>query len=663
MARKIMLRTIGVAIIAVVLLPIALISQQPQSKTVITVDAAHPGAAISPKMFGIFFEDINFAADGGLYPERIKNRSFEFDQPLTGWHAILPISSKGTLDATKGELSVRTENPLNETNPHYLKMAAYEPGFGLWNTGFRGIGVENGAEYRFSAYVRTAGPTSIRATITDESGRELGTGALTGFDGQWKRYETIIRTNATAPRARFNLFLDEKGSVDLDMVSLFPVDTWNHRPNGLRKDLVQLLADMHPGFIRFPGGCIVEGRRLANRYRWKTTIGDISERKTIVNRWNDEFDTRPAPDYFQSFGLGFYEYFQLAEDIGANPLPILNCGMACQFNSSELAELSETKEYIQDALDLIEFANGPADSPWGKLRAEMGHPSPFHLTMIGVGNEQWGPHYLERYKLFAAELRAKHPEIKLVVSAGPGPFGDQFEYLWSNWRQLRADIVDEHYYMSPDWFLKNTARYDNYDRSGPKVFAGEYAAQTSGVAKTDNRNNWKTAISEAAFMTGLERNGDVVQMASYAPLLAHADAWQWTPDAIWFDNLRSYGTTDYYVQRIFASNVGTRLIPVTPHSEGGLYTSASLDEGTHELIVKAVNTTPDPRAAEIQLNGASATGKAKITTLASSDLNAENSLEAPKKVAPHDSTTAANAGMIPVRLAPYSVNVYRIPLR
>ena len=663
MARKIMFRTIGVAILAVIILPIVLISQSQQGKTVIRVDAAHPGAAISPKMFGIFFEDINFAADGGLYPERIKNRSFEFDQPLTGWHAILTISSKGTLDSTKGELDVRSANPLNETNPHYLKMAAYEPGFGLWNTGFRGIGVENGGEYRFSAYVRTAGPTSIRATISDDNGRELGSGSLTGFDREWKRYETTIRTNATEPHARFNLFLDEKGSVDLDMISLFPVDTWNHRANGLRKDLVQLLADMHPGFIRFPGGCIVEGRRLATRYRWKTTVGDIAKRQTIVNRWNDEFDTRPAPDYFQSFGLGFYEYFQLAEDIGASPLPILNCGMACQFNSSELAELSETKEYIQDALDIIDFANGPVETPWGKLRADMGHPSPFHLTMIGVGNEQWGPHYLERYKLFAAELKAKHPEIKLVVSAGPAPFGDQFEYLWSNWRQLGADIVDEHYYMSPDWFLKNTARYDNYDRSGPKVFAGEYAAQTSGIAKTDNRNNWKTAISEAAFMTGLERNGDVVQMASYAPLLAHADAWQWTPDAIWFDNLRSYGTTDYYVQQIFARNVGTRLIPITPPAQGGLYTSASLDETTHELIVKAINATLDTRATEIALKGATPAGKAKVTILASSDLNAENSLEAPKKVAPHDSSVAMNSGTISVRLAPYSVTVYRIPLR
>lgn len=650
------------ALVALALIPVFVAGEGNRPATVISLDAAHPGAAISPTLFGIFFEDINFGADGGLYPERIKNRSFEFDQPLAGWHAILPIGTKGDLDASKGELDIRTEDPLNATNPHYLRVRAYEPGFGLWNSGFRDIGVENGAEYRFSAYVRSSNVKSIRATITDATRHELGSGTLTGFDGQWKRYQTIIRTNATDQHAQFNLFLDEKGDVDLDMVSLFPVDTWGHRPNGLRKDLVQLLADMHPGFIRFPGGCIVEGRRLATRYQWKKTVGDIAVRQTIVNRWNDEFDHRPAPDYFQSFGLGFYEYFQLAEDIGASPLPILNCGMACQFNTSELAQLSDTNEYIQDALDLIEFANGSATSAWGKLRANMGHPSPFHLTMIGVGNEQWGPPYVERYKLFAAALKAKHPEISLVVAAGPSPAGSQFEYLWSNWRTLKADIVDEHYYMSPQWFLDNTGRYDRYDRSGPKVFAGEYAAQTSGVAKPDNRNNWGAAVAEAAFMTGLERNADVVRMASYAPLLAHIEAWQWTPDAIWFDNLRSYGTPNYYVQKVFANNLGTRIVPATPQAQDGLYTSASLDDRTHELIVKAINVNPNAREIQIALKGVSVSGTARVTTLEGADLQTENSFDHPANVAPEYSTAEVRSAKIPVRLEPYSVTIYRVPL-
>jgi alpha-N-arabinofuranosidase len=657
-----MRRIIRFAALCIALLPAWLFGQGSQDAAVISVDASHTGAAISSSMFGIFFEDINFGADGGLYPELVKNRSFEFQDPMTGWHEVLGISAKG-LDRPRGELGVHGEDPLNQTNPHYLRVRVYEPGYAFYNTGFRGMGIENGAEYRFSAYVRSAGPKAIRATITDESGHEIGSGRLEGFGEHWKRCETIIRMNATAQHARLNLMVDEKGSIDLDMVSLFPVDTWKNRPNGLRKDLVQLLYDMHPGFLRFPGGCIVEGRLLATRYRWKNTVGDIAQRQTIVNRWNNEFDQRPAPDYFQSFGLGFYEYFQLAEDIGAKPLPILNCGMACQFNSSETAALDQLDEYVQDALDLIEFANGPVTSPWGKLRVEMGHPEPFHLTMIGVGNEQWGPRYVERYKVFAAVLKSKHPEIELVVAAGPVPSGEPFDSLWSTWRELHADIVDEHYYMSPEWFLANTGRYDHYDRSGPKVFAGEYAAQSVRSTSSENRNNWKTAISEAAFMTGLERNGDVAQMASYAPLLAHVDAWQWKPDAIWFDNLHSFGTTDYYVQKIFANNVGTRIVPVTPEAVDGLYTSATLDESAHELIVKVINYLPAARPAEIRLTGINPSGTVRVTTLASADLNAENSFDHPTAVSPESSTLQVTSGSIQVQLRPYSVTVYRIPAR
>jgi alpha-N-arabinofuranosidase len=649
---------------------LALLASALHAQTIITVDASHPGASIPSTMFGIFFEDINFGADGGLYPELIKNRSFEFDEPLTGWKVILPYTQTGGIGLSPGEINVRTESPLNANNPHYLRATALAPGYGFYNSGFRGIGVQEGAEYRFSAWVRTTGPKSIRTTITDGAagaigaGRVIGTGTLTGFDGTWKRYETVIRATATSTHAQFNIFLDQKGSVDLDMVSLFPVDTWKQRPNGLRKDLVQLLADMHPGFIRFPGGCIVEGRLLANRYRWKTTVGDITERKTIINRWNDEFDNRPTPDYFQSFGLGFYEYFQLAEDIGASPLPILNCGMACQFNSSETAKIEEIHEYIQDALDLIEFANGPVDTPWGKVRAQMGHATPFNLKMIGVGNEQWGPRYIDRYKLFNEAIKAAHPEIKLVVPAGPSPNGQQFDEMWAYWRNLHPDIVDEHYYMSAQWFLDNSNRYDNYDRNGPKIFAGEYAAQSTGApVNPKNRNNWQTALSEAAFMTGLERNADVVAMASYAPLFAHVDAWQWTPDAIWFDNLRSYGTTDYYVQKIFASNVGTRVVPSTPHNEAGLYTVASIDDRSQNLILTVVNVSADPRTTKIQLNGITPSGTAKVTTLGASDLAGENSLDHPTAVAPESSTLAVNSTTIPVQLRPNSVTVFRIPIK
>ena len=648
-------------VLLLALLTTGMIGRGQSTPVVIRVDAAHPGAPISPQMFGVFFEDINFAADGGLYPELVKNRSFEFSDPLTGWHEAMGFDERGIKNA-KGELDIRTEDALNASNPHYLRVRAYEPGYSFYNTGFRGMGIESGAEYRFSAYVRANSPQTIRASVVDEKGHEIASGRLEGFNGKWQRYETVIRASETSAHARLNLYVDQKGEVDLDMVSLFPVDTWNHRPNGLRRDLVQLLYDMHPGFIRFPGGCIVEGRQLLNRYRWKTTVGDLAQRKAIINRWNDEFDQKAAPDYFQSFGLGFYEYFQLAEDIGARPLPILNCGMACQFNSSETARMDELHEYVQDALDLIEFANGPVTSPWGKLRADMGHPAPFHLEMLGVGNEQWGPRYVERYKVFAAALREKHPEIKLVAAAGPSPSGDLFDSAWVNWRELRPDLVDEHYYMPPEWFLDNTHRYDKYDRSGPKVFAGEYAAQTAGQANSGNRNNWSGAIAEAAFMTGLERNGDVVQMASYAPLMANVDAWQWTPDAIWFDSLRSYGTPNYYVQQIYAANTGTRVVPSTPQAEGGLYTSATIDDRTHELIVRAINTTANAQPAEIRTNAPVASATAKVIIMQSSDLKAENSFEHPKAVAPVSSTAPVRSGSLTVQLAPYSVNVYRIPL-
>ena len=652
--------TAHILILAAMPLNIPCQSQNPA--VTIHVDAGHPGASISPQMFGIFFEDINFGADGGLYPELVKNRSFEFSEPLAGWHEVMGFSNKG-LDVPKGELDIRTEDPLNEHNPHYLRAHAVEPGYSWWNAGFRGIGINEGAEYRFSAYVRSHGPKALHLAVNDENHKTVITGKLEGFDDHWKKYETVIRASATADKAQLVLSLDEAGSLDLDMVSLYPVDTWKHRPNGLRKDLVQLLYDMHPGFLRFPGGCIVEGRRLATRYRWKRTVGDLADRETLVNRWNDEFDARRAPDYFQSFGLGFYEYFQLAEDIGARPLPILNCGMACQFNSSETAAIQDLHEYIQDAFDLIDFANGPVTRPWGKLRATMGHPAPFHLTMIGVGNEQWGPRYLERYKVFAAALKAKHPEIKLVVSAGPFPTGEPFDTMWSNWRQLHADIVDEHYYMSPEWFLSNTARYDHYDRSGPKVFAGEYAAQSVGSTSPANRNNWKTAISEAAFMTGLERNGDVVQMASYAPLLANINAWQWTPDAIWFDNLHSYGTPDYYVQSLFANNTGNRIVPSTPHSENGLYTSAVVDDRSHELILKVINYAATGKTGTIELSGTQASGTVKVSTLASADLGAENSFAHPQNVAPQPGIIEIKDGKISADIRPYSVTVFRVPIQ
>jgi alpha-N-arabinofuranosidase len=633
----------------------------------ITVQVDKPGAPIPKTLFGLFFEDINFGADGGLYPERVKNRSFEFPNPWMGWKQI----DRGE---TKGQLYVFDHGSINDTpNSHYLRInvATAGKGFGVTNEGFRGIGVEKGAEYTFSITARgvDGSPAALRVEVEDANGRLLGQTNVSGFTRDWKTYTASLRASETDAKAHLNLLLEGSGTLDVDLVSLYPKQTWQNRPNGLRYDLVKLLKEMKPGFLRFPGGCIVEGRYLDQRYQWKTTIGDPDDRRLIINRWNTEFNWRQTPDYYQSFGLGYYEYFLLSEDIGAEPLPIMNCGMACQFNSSELAPLEDLDHYIQDAIDLVEFANAPVTTAWGRKRAEMGHPAPFNLKMIGVGNEQWGPQYVERYEIFARALKQKYPNIALVTSAGPSPDGDRFEFLWGKMRELKADLVDEHYYMAPKWFRENSGRYDNYPRTGPKVFAGEYAAQSVAIASPDNRNNWECALSEAAFITGLDRNADVVQMSSYAPLFGHLEAWQWTPNMIWFDNLRSYGTPNYYVQKLFSTNRGTRILPVLLNGSatnglGELFTSASLDEGSSQVIVKVVNTAPSSKEVRINLAGAKTAGKnGKAFVLESSDLKAENSLDTPTKVAPVERPVTVSSSEFAYTLAPQSLTVLRIPVK
>jgi alpha-L-arabinofuranosidase len=650
-------------LIAVALLQTQLVFAQTRT---ITVQVDKPGAPIPKTLFGLFFEDINFGADGGLYPERVKNRSFEFPNPMMGWKQL----DRGD---PKGQLYVYDQGSVNDTpNSHYLriKTSAGNKGFGVVNEGFRGVGVEKGAEYRFSVRARKVdgSPAALRVEVEDGQ-KNLGKTEVSGFTNVWKTYTATLRSNDTAEKARVNLLLEGVGTVDIDLVSLYPKDTWLRRPNGLRSDLVKLLKEMKPGFLRFPGGCIVEGRTLDQRYQWKTTLGDLDERRLIINRWNTEFNWRPTPDYYQSFGLGYYEYFLLSEDIGAEPLPIMNCGMACQFNSSELAPLEDLDHYIQDAIDLIEFANAPVNTKWGRKRAEMGHPKPFNLKMIGVGNEQWGPQYVERYEAFAKALKQKYPNIQLVTSAGPSPDGERFDFLWAKMRELNADLIDEHYYMAPKWFRDNATRYDNYPRTGPKVFAGEYAAQSVGVASPDNRNTWECAMSEAAFITGLERNSDVVRMSSYAPLFGHVDAWQWTPNMIWFDNLRSYGTPNYYVQKMFSVNRGTRELPLlmdgsAKNGQQELYSSAALDEGTGELIVKVVNTGSAAQDVIFSLTGAKATGKTgRMFILQNDDLKAENSLDQPTKVSPVEGQISALGDGFAYRFLPHSFTVFRIPIR
>ncbi|MBC8096112.1 MAG: carbohydrate binding domain-containing protein, partial [Akkermansiaceae bacterium] len=390
----------------------------------LTVRADAPGAKINPAMWGIFFEDINLGADGGLYAELVKNRSFEFPDALMGW-------SRFARGGAQGSVSIRDQQPFDADNPHYLRLESDgAAAFGIANEGFRGIGVREGETYNFSAWIRAASNSpSLGVELVDPSGKVLAYSRLENFAGTWRRHTATLEPKATVAKARLNLVVEGSGALDFDMVSLFPENTWKNRPNGLRADMVQLLADMKPGFLRFPGGCIVEGSDLEKRYQWKTSIGPLEDRKLIINRWNYEFKHRLTPDYFQSFGLGFFEFFQLAEDIGAEPMPILNCGMACQFNTGQLVPLDQLDPYVQDALDLIEFANGPVTSTWGAKRAAMGHPEPFNLKMLGIGNEQWGPQYLERFPLFAKAIKAKHPGIQLISSAGPSPADDRFQFL------------------------------------------------------------------------------------------------------------------------------------------------------------------------------------------------------------------------------------------
>lgn len=638
-----------------------------QSSETLTVQAGNIISTVSPTMWGVFFEDINMGADGGIYAELVKNRSFEFYQPLMGWtvhHAPLK----------EGAVVVLNRQDKNVANPRFLrvtKQSASET-LGLVNEGFRGMGIKKGLRYDFSVMYRQSEPgLKLRLELISGGSSIIGNGVveLPETGDSWKKATVSFTANDSTMRGKLGIWFDGVGTVDLDMISLFPSDTWKGRPGGMRADMVQLLADMKPGFLRFPGGCIVEGHDLSVRYQWKKTIGAIEDRQLIVNRWNTEFAHRLTPDYYQTFGLGFFEYFQLAEDIGAAPLPILNCGMACQFNTGEVVPLDQLDPYIRDALDLIEFANGDTATEWGAVRAKMGHPQPFNLEMMGVGNENWGPQYIERLQLFRDAIKAKYPDFKLVCSAGTDPAGERFDFLDQSLRSMKADIIDEHYYRQPAWFLENAGRYDNYDRNSAKIFAGEYAAQSDRVVSIHNRNILKTAIAEAAFMTGLERNAGVVVMASYAPLFAHIDGWQWTPDLIWVNNLQAYGTPDYYVQQLFSLNKGTHVVPVLQagsvlKGQDSLYASAVLDKKEHALIVKVVNASGTKVQRKLNIEGARISpGRVEITTLTANSLQDMNSFDMPGRVAPKTTSVAIKGKQLDVTMEPNSFNLYRVSIK
>ena len=630
------------------------------------VNTKKVGAAVQPTMYGIFFEDINYAADGGLYGELVKNRSFEFPDALMGWKAF-------------GKFEVKNDGPF-ERCPHYVVLnysGHNDTATGLQNEGYFGIGIDKDEEYRFTVWAKTvSGDANVEVSLVDESTmeehQEFATAELKVSGNEWKKYELILKSPKTVQKANLRLLLKGKNGVALEHVSLFPKHTFKDRENGMRRDLAQALYDLHPGVFRFPGGCIVEGSSLDQRYQWKNSIGPVENRPLNGNRWLSTFNYRLFPDYYQSYGLGFYEYFLLSEDIGAEPLPVLNVGMACQFQNqndpSAHVAVKDLQPYIQDCLDLIEFANGDVNTTWGKKRAEMGHPAPFNLKFLAVGNEQWDDLYYERLRPFVKAIKAKYPNIKLIGTSGPDSEGEMFEKGWKAMKELKADLVDEHFYRDEHWFLSHGLRYEGYDRKGPKVFAGEYACHGKGK----KWNHFETSLYEAAFMTDLERNADVVDMATYAPLFAHVDGWQWRPDMIWYDNTRMFKSVSYYVQQMYACNKGTNVLPLTMNGKSvagqegqdGLFASAVVDKKKGEIIVKVANTSDKAQDVTLNLNGLKGSRSATATTLQSDNMDAENTLDNPNLIRPVETTATCeskkNMTVLNDKLPAKSFRMYKI---
>ncbi len=645
----------GLCVLSFLTAGFSLFGQSTESDYLIKMDVDKIGSTIQPTMYGVFFEDINFGADGGLYAELIKNRSFEFEYPFTGWTPF-------------GDVSIRSDKPCFDRNPHYARLINRKQltGTGLINEGFKGIGIKTNEKYDLSFYARTLKNETMKLKIEMVSDKNdiIESKEVSINSKSWNKYMITFAPMQTCSKSSIRITMLTTGVLDIEHISLFPQETFNNRSNGLRKDLAMALKDLKPGVFRFPGGCIVEGTDLSTRYQWKNTIGPVENRPININRWNYTFSHKKFPDYYQSYGLGFYEYFVLSEDIGAEPLPVLNCGLSCQYENNDPNQncpVDKLEPYIEDALDLIEFANGPITSTWGKIRADMGHPAPFNLKMIAIGNEQWGTLYTERLEPFVKAIRAKYPNIKIIGSSGPQAEGKDFDFLWPEMKRIGVDLVDEHYYRSPEWFLSNANRYDSYDRNGPKVFAGEYACHAP-----DKENSFLTALSEAAFMTGLERNADVVHLCTYAPLIAHKEAWQWRPDLIWFDNLSFVKTPNYYVQQLFGNNAGTHVLALTMNGKAvsgqqNLYATAASDATDNTLIIKIANTGIDQKKISFILEGLKAGVHAvTLTHLNSSDLNAKNSFETPDLITPKVVHSYIKDNKMDIALPPLSFTILRI---
>lgn len=638
------------------------------------------GVDINKGMIGLFFEDINYGADGGIYAEMLENPNFEFldsrgDKDayyqifdgLYGWRAE---KEEGA------ELAIRTDNPLSVVNPHYLSFTAVREQQGFVNKAFDGLYLKQGMTYRLDFYARSREYKGSVGFQVKLDGKVYADAVVsTPITDQWTEYTLTLEAKEEVRHGEFCVYLTDAGTVEFDFFSLIPEDTVL---GVFRKDLAELLKDMKPGFLRFPGGCIVEGNELGNRYQWKESVGPRIHRRNNWNRWavhenrkENDF-TGPYSHYNQTLGIGFYEYFMLCEYLEAKAIPVLNAGLACQYQSTQkvASDSEEFYEFIQDALDLIEFANGDKNTKWGSLRFGMGHEAPFHLEYLGIGNEQWETEevdYFHRYECFEKEIHKYYPDIKLVSSAGPNVKTETYEAAWKWLREKAAEnenftaAVDEHYYMPPKWFLENTHFYDDYPRN-IGVFAGEYAAHVgSGMNRTEV-NNMEAALAEAAFMTGLERNGDVVRLAAYAPLFARIDYTQWSPDLIWFDDCRAYGTPSYYVQKLYGNHMGNHTVEyIQEGNRENLYTAVCYDNETGEYIIKLVN----PGEKEIELTitlpeDPAGRSRAVLTTLSAEKLTDRNTIEEPEKIKPHTKAAPVTDGKINITLKPYTFLVIRV---
>ncbi|MFA6977346.1 MAG: alpha-L-arabinofuranosidase C-terminal domain-containing protein [Mesotoga sp.] len=633
-------------VLMMALVPVTLVAN---TDHVLTIDPSNLGPEISPFLYGIFFEDINHAVDGGLYAELVRNRSFEHKDPLEGWFAVFETGCQATF-------SIDSDLPLNENNLHYLSfdIASENKSVSLSNNGYDGIPLKKGKRYEFSAFIRGNSEYSgeIAVLLTDAKGNKIVEASLgSAFGAEWEKYSVEFEIPEDYSNSRLLLTLKGAGEVCLDMISLFPEENWN----GMRVDLLNMLEELRPGFVRFPGGCLVEGDSLENAYRWKDTIGPVEERKANYNLWG----------YHQSYGIGFFEYLLLSERLEAEPIPIFNSGMSCQVRGAEYCPIDEMEEWITNVLDFIEFANGPQTSFWGSKRVELGHPEPFDVKYIGIGNENWGTEYYDRFPLFREAVKAKYPEIIIVFSGPPSYEGASFNRAWRWARENDVEILDEHMYAVPEWMLRNTERYDKYDRTGPKVMLGEYAAHAAGT-----RNSLQAAMAEAALMTGIERNSDIVIMAAYAPLFNRPGWSQWTPDLIWFDNTRVYGTPSYHVQKLFNENLGDVVIPSELTDENlevigywfkSLYHVCVYDRETENLIIKIVNPWPEEKEVRVEIGEElKIKEQAEVILMTSDSVFDENTFQNPEKVLPKKYVLSGLSNEFTFTFAENSITILRL---